>query len=105
MQEFTTIKLDKEYHLRLSYRSLAAFEELSGKSLADFAEGMSTTATFQLIFCALKAVKPDLTQDEAYELLDDNLTVSEITELGTALIMTGYPSEEKNASKSIAEKK
>lgn len=80
---FIIIDLDKPRKLRFGMRTMVEFEQLSGKKLQEVTEDMSVTESAMLLCAMLKKELPDLTLDEACDLIDDN--VSNIEEFNKKL--------------------
>ena len=101
---YTPIKLDKVRNLRYGMKMISAIEEELKTSIKniDFNNmTMKTLAT--IVWGGLFWEDNTLTPDSVMDLIDDNSTISEVSEKVGAAMSEAFP-EQKNAQRAAAKK-
>ena len=99
---FTLLKLDKEYEFRLTNKAGFIFEETSGKSFTDFANGFGVRDMNILIYAGLKCIDKDITLDKAIDLIDEYIDFEELANIITkSMEQSTFFNSAKNQAKVI----
>ena len=95
MIPFITITLDKPYECRLGYRESLAYQQITGKSLAEIQEvGLDNIAG--LLCAMLRKHIPDLTIEQTEQLIDDHVdSIAALIGLVAACIDAAYNLDKK----------
>jgi hypothetical protein len=75
---FTLLKLDKEYEFRLTNKAGFIFEEVSGKSFTEFANGMGVRDMNLLVYAGLKCIDKEMTVDKVVDLIDEHIDFEDL---------------------------
>jgi hypothetical protein len=68
---FTTIKLDKDYELRLDFSAMLKYEQITGKKISEETQEITPTSAIDFLYVMLSAKDSSLTKEAVIKLLDD----------------------------------
>lgn len=71
MAKITTIKADKERHLKLGVNSLIELEEVLNKPISELSEGMGFTEFRAILYLAMKWEDKELTYEKTGDIMDE----------------------------------
>jgi ADP-glucose pyrophosphorylase len=69
---FVTIKLDKEYDLRMDFSAMIKYEQMTGRKISEAIENVSPTDAVDFMYVMLNVKDSAITKDVAMKLLDDH---------------------------------
>lgn len=80
---FTILRLDKEYEFRLSNKAGYIFEETSGKSFMEVANGFGVKDINILIYAGLKCIDKEITLEKTIDLIDEHIDLETLADIIT----------------------
>jgi hypothetical protein len=69
---FVTIKLDKEYDLRLDFSAMYKYEQMTGRKISEAIENVSPTDAIDFMYVMLNVKDSSFTRESVTKLLDDH---------------------------------